>query len=222
MHARVPTDNSNSSPAEAAHGTDLSATSTHEVTHLLRAWRSGDEDALRRLIEASYPELRKIAHGCLSGERADHSIQATSLVHDAYLRLVDINRLDWQDRAHFFAMAAGVMRRILVDRARHRGCPMHGGNLRQVNFDEAFIVSASSEAWLVRLDDSLAALAQFDGRKARVVEMRYFAGLTAKEIASVLGISEQSVNRDWSLAKAWLAREMYRGGSHGTAALGSD
>jgi len=215
-------DNLKSPQAETAHDAEPSTSSTHEVTFLLRAWRRGDENALPRLVEASYAELRKIAHGCLSGERADHSIQATSLVHDAYLRLVDINLVDWQDRAHFFAMAARVMRRVLVERARSRGCPMHGGNLRQVDFDEALTVSASSEGALVRLDDSLAALDQFDHRKARVVEMRYFAGLTAKEIASVLGISEQSVSRDWLLAKAWLAREMDRGGLHGAAALGSD
>ncbi len=215
-------DHSKSPQAETAHDAEPSASSTHEVTFLLRAWRSGNENALPRLVEAAYGELRKIAHGCLSGERAGHSMQATSLVHDAYLRLVDINLVDWQDRAHFFAMAARVMRRILVERARARGCPMHGGNLRQVNFDEALTVSASSEVALVRLDDSLAALDQFDHRKAQVVEMRYFAGLTAKEIAALLGISEQSVNRDWLLAKAWLAREMDRGGLHGAAALGSD
>ncbi len=215
-------DNWKSPQAEKAKDAEASASSTHEVTFLLRAWRRGDEDALPRLVEASYTELRKIAYGCLSGERADHSIEATSLVHDAYLRLVDINLVDWHDRAHFFAMAARVMRRILVEHARSRGCPMHGGNLRQVNFDEALTVSASSEVALVRLDDSLAALDQFDHRKAQVVEMRYFAGLTAKEIAAVLGISEQSVNRDWLLAKAWLAREMDRGGLHGAAALGSD
>ena len=188
-------DHSKSPRSETVRGTELSFSSTHEMTH---------------------------PHGCLSWERAEHSIQATSLVHEAYLRLVEIERLDWRDRAHFFAMAARVMRRILVDHARSRGCSIHGGNLCQVHFDMALIVSGVSEPSLARLDEALTALGEFDPRKAQVVEMRYFAGLTSKEIASVLGISQQSVNRDWTLAKAWLARDLSHGESHGTAALGSD
>jgi RNA polymerase sigma factor (TIGR02999 family) len=198
------------------------ASNTHELTHLLRAWSGGDQDALPRLVEASYAELAKIASGCLSGERTEQSMQANSLVHAAYLRLVDIKRLDWRDRAHFFAMAARVMRRILVEQARARACVTHGGHLHKVNFDEALTISAGSDVTLTRLDDALCGLAEFDARKAQVVEMRYFGGLTAEEIAAVLGISQQSVNRDWTLAKAWLAREMNRGETHAAAALGGD
>jgi RNA polymerase sigma factor (TIGR02999 family) len=215
-------DNGPSPPAEPADSTDFSASATHEMTHLLRAWSSGDKNALPRLVEASYAELQKIAYVCLRGERINQSMQANSLVHDAYLRLVDINALNWRDRAHFFAMAARVMRRILVEHARSRACVMHGGHLQRVNFDEALIVSPAADRTLARLDDALCALAEFDHRKAQVVEMRYFGGLTADEIASVLGISHQSVNRDWTLAKAWLAREMSREESHEAAALGGN
>ena len=209
------------SHGQTTDGTQQSSSTTHDMTQLLRAWRSGDEAALPGLIEAAYAELRKIARSCLSGERAGQSLQATALVHEAYLRLVDVRQIDWQNRAHFFAMAARVVRRILVDHARSRGCAIHGGGLQQVNFDEALTVAAGSDNALTRLDDALSALAGFDRRKAQVVEMRYFGGLTADEIASVLGIAHQSVSRDWALERAWLAREMNREECRGAAALGS-
>src|SRR5580698_1213772 len=181
-----------------------------EVTGLLRAWSGGDEDALARIVQLVYPELRNIARKCLNRERPDHTIQATALVHEAYLRLVDIKQVGWQDRAHFLAVGARVMRRVLVDHARARDCAKREGAFCRATFDEALLFSAEPDPMVVRLDEALQKLAGFDSRKAQVVEMRYFAGLTADEIASVLNISPQSVNRDWSLAKSWLVREMNR------------
>jgi RNA polymerase sigma factor (TIGR02999 family) len=181
-----------------------------EITGLLRAWSGGDGDALAKVVELVYPELRDIARRCLSVERPEHTIQATALVHEAYLRLVDITRIKWQDRAHFFAVGARVMRRILVDYARARDCAKREGTVRRVAFDGVILFSAQPNPLVVRLDEALDKLSTFDSRKAQVVEMRYFGGLTADEIASVLHISTQSVNRDWSLAKSWLIREMQR------------
>ena len=179
-----------------------------EITELLHAWSAGDQDAYDRIIETVYPELRKIAQRCLGGEHSGHTIQATALVHEAYLRLIDIERIDWQNRAHFFAVSAGIMRRILVDYARARHCAKRGGGFRRVDFKESLVVSSESGPELLWIDEALDELAQFDSRKAQVVEMRYFGGLTTTEIALILGVSPQSVNRDWNLAKAWLAREM--------------
>jgi RNA polymerase sigma factor (TIGR02999 family) len=188
----------------------MSGSASCEVTYLLRAWSGGDEAALARIVALVYPELREIAHRCLSGERPDHTIQATALVHEAYLRLVDIKRVQWQDRAHFFAVGARLMRRVLVDDARARDCAKREGAFRRAALNEALLLSAKPEPMLVRLDDALQQLAKFDPRKSEVVAMRYFGGLTAEEIAAVLRISPQSVNRDWSLAKSWLFREMNR------------
>jgi RNA polymerase sigma factor (TIGR02999 family) len=187
-----------------------------EITGLLRAWSGGDEDALARIVALVYPELRDIARRCLSGERPDHTIQATALVHEAYLRLIDIKQIKWQDRAHFFAMGARVMRRVLVDYARARDCAKREGAVRRAAFDCALLFSATPDPMVVRLDEALEKLAGFDARKAQVVEMRYFGGLTTEEIAAVLRISPQSVNRDWSLAKSWLVREMNSEEGNGT------
>jgi RNA polymerase sigma factor (TIGR02999 family) len=187
-----------------------------EVTGLLRARSGGDSGALARIIELVYPELREIARRCLSGERPDHTIQATALVHEAYLRLVDLRQIRWQDRAHFLAVGARVMRRVLVDYARARDCAKREGAVRRATFDDALLFSAIPDPMVVRLDEALEKLAGFDSRKAQVVEMRYFGGLTAEEIAEVLRISPQSVHRDWSLAKSWLVREMNREGGNGT------
>jgi RNA polymerase sigma factor (TIGR02999 family) len=189
----------------------VSPASSQELTELLRQWSSGNESALGKIIDAAYPELRNLARRCLGSERSEHTIQATALVHEAYLRLFDVSRLRWQDRAHFFAMVAKLMRRILIDHARARDCFKRGGGARRLNLDEALTVSSELAPEIVRLDDALEQLAKFDSRKAQVVEMRYFGGLTADEIAAVLGVSPQSVNRDWSLAKAWLLREMTSG-----------
>jgi RNA polymerase sigma factor (TIGR02999 family) len=186
-----------------------------EVTGLLRAWSGGDESALARIVDLVYPELRDIARRCLSHERPDHTIQATALVHEAYLRLVDVRRINWQDRAHFFAMGARVMRRILVDYARTRDCAKRQGNAHRTVFDDAVFLSAGPDPMVIRLDQALEELAVVDTRKAQVVEMRYFGGLTTAEIAAVLRISPQSVQRDWSLAKAWLVREMNREAADG-------
>jgi RNA polymerase sigma factor (TIGR02999 family) len=187
-----------------------------EITGLLRAWGGGDDGALAKVVKLVYPELRDLARRCLSGERPNHTIQATALVHEAYLRLVDIRQIKWQDRAHFFAVGARVMRRVLVDYARARNCAKREGEVRRATFDDALLLSAEPDPMVVRLDEALEKLAGFDSRKAQVVEMRYFGGLTAGEIAAVLRISSQSVNRDWSLAKSWLVREMNGGGGDGT------
>ncbi len=179
-----------------------------EVTGLLRAWSGGDDAALARIVEIVYPELCAIARRCLSGERPDHTIQATALVHEAYVRLVDIRQMQWQDRAHFLAVGARLMRRVLVDYARARGCNKREGGGRRVAFDEALLLCSEPDPMVLRLNEALIQLGEFDSRKAQVVEMRYFGGLTADEIAAVLHISPQSVQLDWSLAKSWLLREM--------------
>jgi RNA polymerase sigma-70 factor, ECF subfamily len=186
----------------------LSSAPATEITGLLRAWSGGDRDALERILALVYPELRKIAQRCLINERGGHTLQATALVNEAYLRLIDIQKIEWHDRAHFFAIGARLMRRILVDYARSKGYAKRGGGAQRVDFDEALVVSAQLDPMLVRMDDALTQLASFDSRKAQIVEMRYFGGLTAEDIAAVLGVSVQTVHRDWGLARSWLAREM--------------
>lgn len=186
----------------------MDSASKPEVTSLLRAWSGGDASALERIVVLLHPELRKIARRCLSGERPGHTLQATALVNEAYLRLVDIHSVEWRDRAHFFAVGARIMRHILVDHARAKGYAKRGGGAVRVEFNEALVVSAEADPALVRMDEALNQLAAFDARKARIVELRYFGGLNANEIATVLGVSVHTVNRDWSLAKSWLAREM--------------
>lgn len=186
----------------------MSSAPATEITGLLRAWSGGDQDAFERILKLVYPELRKIAQRCLASERAEHTLQATALVNEAYLQLVDIKKVEWSDRAHFFAMGARLMRRILVDYARSRGYAKRGGNAQRIDFDDALVVSSRVDPMLVRMDDALNALAVFDSRKAQIVEMRYFGGLQAEEIARVLGVSVQTVHRDWGLARSWLAREM--------------
>ena len=200
----------------------MAAASSQELTELLRGWSGGDQSALARIVDLAYPELRKIARRSLSGERSEHTIQATALVHEAYLRLVDIRQVRWQERAQFFAIVAKVMRRILIEHARARGSSKRGGGVRPINLNEALVISPKLDPEIVRLDEALEQLARFDSRKAQVVEMRYFGGLTSNEIALVLGVSHQSVNRDWNLAKAWLAREMSRQEYDGPPALGND
>jgi RNA polymerase sigma-70 factor, ECF subfamily len=180
---------------------------TAEVTRLLRAWGAGDRGALNQLTPMIYQELHRMAARYMHTERAGNSFQPTALVNEAYLRLVDIKGVRWQDRAHFFAVSAKMMRRILVDAARARRSGKRGGGLK-LNLDESIDGMPDRNEYLVDLDDALAALAEFDARKARVVEMRFFGGLSVEETAEVLKISPQTVMRDWKMARAWLLREL--------------
>jgi len=181
-----------------------------EVTRLLLAWSGGDEGALERLVPLVYIELRKLARRQMRGERPDHSLQTTALINEAYLRLVDLKNVQWQNRAHFFALCARVMRRILVDFARSRRYRKRGGGARPISLDQAFAVSPEQSRDLVAVDDALKALAKVDARKAHVVELRFFGGLTAEETAEVLKVSPETVLREWKLAKVWLLRELSR------------
>jgi len=180
---------------------------------LLIAWGNGDATALERLIPLVHRELQQIARRCMAGERAGGSFQATALVNEAYLRLVgDAPDIAWHDRAHFLAVAARVMRRILVDHARARLAQKRGGSAHKVTFDDALVVSSEPRDDLIALDDALEALAKFDERKSRVIELRFFGGLSVDETASVLKVGPDTVMRDWRLARAWLQGEM-RGAS---------
>ncbi len=179
-----------------------------QVTGLLHAWGAGDEQALQRLVPLVEAELHRIARRCMKAERAGHSLQATALVNEAYLRLVDVQRVQWQDRAHFLAMSARLMRRVLVDHARARGYQKRGGGAVRVTLVEGVGGTDERPHDVVALDDALTALASMDPRKARVVELRYFGGLTVEEAATVLGVSSDTVSRDWKLARAWLLREL--------------
>ena len=177
------------------------------ITHLLAAWARGEKDALEQLTPLVYAELRRLAQWHLTRERRGHTLQATALVNEAYLRLVDIDRVQWQDRAHFFAMAARQMRRILIDAARARGNQKRGGDVLKVSLTQGLGVPDRPED-LIALDEALEALGEIDERRARVVEMRFFGGLSVDEVAEVLKVSSDTVKRDWKLAKAWLGREL--------------
>ena len=178
-----------------------------DISQLLRAWSNGDELALGELTPIVYAELRRLAHRYMRRERAGHSLQTTALVNEAYMRLVDCTRMQWQDRAHFFAVSSQLMRRILVDHARRQNLK-RGGGVPHVSLDEAVVVGRQPGLDLVALDDALNALARIDERKGRVVEMRFFAGLSVDEIAAVLKVSPVTVRRDWNSAKIWLYREL--------------
>jgi RNA polymerase sigma-70 factor, ECF subfamily len=177
-------------------------------TTLLLAWGRGDETALDQLIPLVHDELHQLARRHMAGERPGHTLQATALVNEAYLRLIEVKQVRWQNRAHFFAMASRVMRRILVDAARARGYQKRGGGAETVSLDEALLVSGEPRQDLIALDDALNALAAFDLRKSRVVEMRFFGGLSVEETAEALHLSTDTVMRDWRLAKVWLVREL--------------
>ena len=181
------------------------------VTGLLVAWGKGDEAAFQQLMPLVERELHRIARRCMAGERAGHSLQATALVNEAYLRLIDAQQVKWQDRAHFLAMSARLMRRILVDWARSKQYQKRGGGALKVTFDEALPVASERGEDLIALDEALQALAKFDERKSKVIELRFFGGLSVEETASVLSVSVDTVMRDWKLAKAWLLREMRAG-----------
>jgi RNA polymerase sigma-70 factor (ECF subfamily) len=185
--------------------------SPKEVTQLLVAWGNGEQDALQELMPLVYRELRRLAHGRLGRERPGHTLQTTALVHEAYLRLVDQQEASWKNRAQFFAVAAQMMRRILVDYARARQYGKRGGGVQQVELDEAMVVSGDRAAEVVALDEVLISLAELDPRKSRIVELRFFGGLSIEETAEILGVSPGTVMRDWTLAKAWLQREMTHG-----------
>lgn len=180
----------------------------HEVTQLLLAWNQGDPAALEKLTPLIYEELRRLARHYMSGERPGHLLQTTALVNEAYLRLVDSSQVRWQNRAHFLAVSAQLMRRILVDFARSRHRLKRGGEALQVSLAEAMIVPQAQGQDLVALDEALSALAAVDERKCRVVELRFFGGLSVEETAEALQVSPDTVMRDWKLAKVWLLREM--------------
>jgi len=179
-----------------------------QVTELLLAWGQGDDAALDRLIPAVHQELRRLARRQMRGERKDHTLQATALVNEAYVRLVDLARVQWRDRVHFFALSARMMRRILVDHARARNYQKRCGGNAKVTIDDVIALSPRLDTNLVALDDALDALASLDHRKSQVVELRYFGGLSVEETAEELRVSPATVMRDWRLAKAWLLREI--------------
>ena len=181
---------------------------TEEITYLLKAWGSGDEAALVRLTEHVYPELRLMARRYMKNEAQGNSLQATVLVHEVYLRLVDVTNVEWQARAQFFAIAAQMMRRILVDAARARGSRRRDGIPLKVNLDETALLSPAPDRAILALDEALTAFSQVAPRQARVVELRYFGGLTDEEIVAALKISPRTARRDWQFAKAWLLREL--------------
>jgi RNA polymerase sigma factor (TIGR02999 family) len=182
--------------------------SSHEVTQLLQAWSAGEQGALDKLVPVVYQELRRLAKRYMAQERPGHTLQTTALVNEAYLRLVDVKQVNWQNRAHFFGVSAQLMRRILVDLARSRRSLKRGGDALQVSLDEAFLVSRERGADLVALDDALKTLAAMDPRRGRVVELRFFGGLSVEETAEILKVSPETAMHDWKLAKAWLLREL--------------
>lgn len=178
------------------------------VTGLLNAWRAGDQAALERLMPMLYEELRRTARHYMRLERPGHTFQTNDLVNEAYLRLLGTREMEYQDRVHFFALAAQMMRRVLVDHARSRTYQKRGGGAKRIPLEESLVMAPGRESEVVQLDDALTELAKQDARKARIVELRFFAGLSVEETASVLDISTQTVMRDWKLAKAWLLRHM--------------
>jgi RNA polymerase sigma-70 factor, ECF subfamily len=180
------------------------------VTSLLRAWSAGEATALDRLAPILDKELKRIARRYMAGERKEHTLQPTALVNEAYLRLIDAQGVDWQDRAHFFALSSQMMRRILVNHAIAHRANKRGAGAHAVTFDEGVVASPGRDSQILALDETLSALAKLDPRKAQIVELRFFGGLSVEETAATLKVSPQTVLRDWSLAKSWLAREMSR------------
>ena len=182
----------------------------HEITELLQAWRQGDEHALEKLTPQVYRELHRAAKRCMRAEGDGHSIETTGLINELYLRLTNLKKVDWQSRAHFFALCARQMRRILTDQARARWSQKRGGGARAVSLDSAPLVSAQPRPEVLAVDGALNALAKVDSRKSQVVELRFFGGMSVEETAEVLRVSPDTVVRDWKLAKAWLLRELGR------------
>jgi RNA polymerase sigma-70 factor, ECF subfamily len=186
----------------------MTAPSSQEITQLLLAWSDGDQAALEKLTPLVYAELHRLAKGYMFGERRDHTLQTTALINEAYMRLIDWKNVRWQGRAHFFGVAAQVMRRILVDFARARHYAKRGGAAAQVSLDEAITIHEDRSAELIALDEALKSLAEIDPRKSQVVELRFFGGLSAKETAEALKVSLRTVEREWNSARAWLYREL--------------
>jgi len=187
--------------------TTLSSVTSTGVTELLRRWSNGDPAALEALLPIVYGELRRVARGCLASERTDHTLQSTALVHEAYMRLVG-NSVDWQNRAHFFAVAAQLMRRILVDHARRRGAAKRGANPLTLTLDESVALPKAREVDLLALDDALNSLSELDARQSRIVELRFFGGLSIENTAKVLGLSPATIKREWGTARAWLYEQI--------------
>jgi RNA polymerase sigma factor (TIGR02999 family) len=188
----------------------MDAPGSAEVTGLLKAWSGGDRAALDRLTPVVYEELRRMARRYMRNERAGNTLQTTALVNEVYLRLVDVKNVEWQHRAQFFAISAQMMRRILVDAARARGSHKRGGGAEKVNVDEVAVLSPEPEESIIALDDALEAFAKLAPRQAKVVELRYFAGLSEEEIAEVTKTSTRTIERDWQFARSWLMRELSR------------
>ena len=188
----------------------MAESKSSETTQLLKAWAKGDPAALDELTPRVYGELRRIAGHFMRNERPSHTLQTTALVHEAYLRLIDVKNVEWQHRAHFFAVSANMMRRILLDRARKRGAGRRGGRSPHVNLDAIPDFHAARSRELMALDDALNALAEVAPRQARVIELRFFGGLSVEETAEVLKVSPDTVLRDWRLARAWLLKEISR------------
>ena len=189
----------------------MAGASAEEVTQLLLAWSDGDQAALERLVPLVHAELRRLARRYMGREHTGHTLQPTALVNEAYLRLVEVRNVRFENRAHFFAISAQIMRRILVDFARARHNRKRGGRAQQVSLDEALIVSPERDAGLLALDEALSRLASLNPRQSQVVELRYFGGLSEEEVAEVLKVSPRTVRSDWSLARAWLYRELQPG-----------
>jgi RNA polymerase sigma factor (TIGR02999 family) len=187
---------------------------SHEVTRLLEAWSDGDETALTKLVPLVYGELHRLASHYLRAENPRHILQTTALINEAYLKLVDSKPTRWENRSHFFGISARLMRRVLVDLARERNAQKRGGGAEQVSLSPGMAVMQAPEEDTVALDEALTALARLDERKSRVVELRFFGGLSEKETAVVLGVSEETVRRDWRLAKSWLLRWLSEGSDH--------
>jgi len=189
----------------------MATATTQEITELLKAWGKGDKAALDELTPLCYRELRRIAHRHMRQERPGHSLQTSALVNEAFLRLTDWENVDWQNRAHFFAMAARIMRNILVDLAKRRQRAKHGADALRVSLSAASRVPQERSADLIALDEALDALTRHSERRSKVVELRFFGGLNIEETAEVLGVSPETVSRDWNLARAWLYRELSKG-----------
>ena len=194
----------------------MSTPPTHEITQWLLGWSDGDPSALEKLTPLVYRELHRLAQAYMRGERPGHTLQTTALVNEAYVRLIDADRMGWQNRAHFYGVAAKLMRHILVDFARSRDQVKRGGGVEPLPLDEAWTITTDRTEELVNLDDALTALEKLDSRQSRIVELRFFGGLTEPEIAEVLKVSPRTVNSDWSLARAWLLRELGQSGRDDT------